>query len=61
MGMKDIYTKQLRLVLQQYRRKLSEIKELDSKYRNVERNSKDSVYKDINLQEIKNRLAELNG
>lgn len=59
--MKDLYTNQLRLVLQQYRRKMSDIMDLYGAYASIERNSKDSVYKEINLQEIKNRLAELNG
>lgn len=52
------YTKQLRIVLSQYRPNMEDVGELYwAKSRIIEK-SKDNIYKEINLREIKNKLAE---
>lgn len=54
------YTNQLRMVLQQYRETYSDMGELYWAKMRIQEKSKNNIYKEINLKEIDNRLAELN-
>lgn len=57
----ELYTNQLRIVLQQYRNTVSDIQELYWAKNRIINKSKNNIYKEINIREIDNRLAELNG
>ena len=58
--MVELYTNQLRLVLQQYQNTASDIQELHWAKSRIIQKSKNNIYKEINLREIDNKLAELN-
>ena len=55
----ELYTKQLRIVLQQYQKTYSDIGELYWAKNRIEEKSKNNIYKEINLREIDNRIKEL--
>ena len=52
------YTKQLRIVLSQYRNKMSDIQELFWAKERIKIKSKNNIYKEINIREIDNKLSE---
>ncbi len=59
--MQELYRKQLRLVLEGYGSKMSDINELSGAYIKILGISRDGVYKQINLEEAERRLRELTG
>ena len=52
------YTKQLRIVLSQYRNTMSDIQELFWAKERIKIKSKNNIYKEINIREIDNKLSE---
>ena len=59
--MQELYRKQLRLVLQDYRNKMGDINELSGAYMRIRGVSREGKYKQINLEEAEKRLNELTG
>lgn len=57
----DLYTNQLKIILQQYQPAISDIQELYWAKNRIIEKSKNNVYKEINISEIENKLIELDG
>lgn len=57
----DLYTNQLKIILQQYQPAISDIQELYWAKNRIIEKSKNNIYKEINVQEIDNKLIELDG